>query len=155
MQSFRQYRQIRESVRAQYESKDLSRQRGNDATVGVLERNRQPSRRSISSQTLRSSLNPDPEKEGDGLSPPLDPDADNEHQQGLSETEGDAAIGDRLEEVETAGAHLGRSMTGVEVRQRTTREGKKGQNVFIVDFQGENDPINPHKWPYTKRIWAV
>lgn len=46
---------------------------------------------------------------------------------------------------------LGNVLTGVEVRKRSTREGGEG-NVFVVGWQGEDDPSDPHNWSYTKRI---
>lgn len=46
---------------------------------------------------------------------------------------------------------LGNVLTGIEVRKRSTREGGDG-NVFVVGFQDEHDPNNPHNWSLTKRI---
>jgi hypothetical protein len=41
---------------------------------------------------------------------------------------------------------LGHSLTGINVRGRTTHEGQKGGLVFVVGYQGANDPSNPHNW---------
>lgn len=52
------------------------------------------------------------------------------------------------------GTALGRALTGIQVRRRQTHEGGHGQ-VFVVGYQGENDPNDPHNWSYTKRIFAT
>lgn len=46
---------------------------------------------------------------------------------------------------------LGNVLTGIEVRRRTTKEGGDG-NVFVVGWQGPDDPSDPHNWSYAKRI---
>ena len=54
---------------------------------------------------------------------------------------------------ETAGPAFGRTLTGINVRSRTTNEGGHDRGkVFIVDYQGDNDPLNPHNWSITKRM---
>jgi hypothetical protein len=53
------------------------------------------------------------------------------------------------------GAALGVAMTGVDVRSRKTHEGDKGQMVFVVGFQGPDDPCNPHNWSFWKRIYCT
>jgi hypothetical protein len=50
---------------------------------------------------------------------------------------------------------LGHSLTGVNVRGRTTHEGQKGGLVFVVGYQGANDPSNPHNWGVTVRIMST
>ncbi|GAB7341783.1 hypothetical protein MBLNU457_g0114t1 [Dothideomycetes sp. NU457] len=52
------------------------------------------------------------------------------------------------------GHQLGRAMTGIEVRKRNTNEGGEG-NVFIVGYHDDNDPMNPHTWSNTKRIYIT
>ena len=45
----------------------------------------------------------------------------------------------------SVGTRLGLALTGINVRDRTTREGgDRSQQVFVVDYQGPNDPENPH-----------
>jgi hypothetical protein len=45
----------------------------------------------------------------------------------------------------TIGASLGRMLTGVDVRTRKTNEGGPDQGkVFVVGYQGPDDPLNPH-----------
>jgi hypothetical protein len=50
---------------------------------------------------------------------------------------------------------LGHSLTGVNVRGRTTHEGQKGGLVFVVGYQGEDDPSNPHNWGVAVRILST
>lgn len=45
----------------------------------------------------------------------------------------------------TAGAALGHSLTGVHARDRLTHEGK-GDKVFVVGWEGPDDPLNPRNW---------
>lgn len=52
---------------------------------------------------------------------------------------------------QSTGTALGMVLTGIEVRRRTTREGGDG-NVFVVGYEGPDDPNDPHHWPLTKRI---
>ncbi|KAL1296732.1 hypothetical protein AAFC00_000202 [Neodothiora populina] len=49
------------------------------------------------------------------------------------------------------GTSLGRAMTGVQVRRRKTHEGGEG-DVFIVGYEGHDDPQNPHNWTMWTRI---
>lgn len=63
------------------------------------------------------------------------------------------------DEVSRQGTALGHEMTGVDIRSRTTYEGKgqpeQSQKVFVVGYQGPDDPLNPHNWSYTTRITAT
>lgn len=45
----------------------------------------------------------------------------------------------------TARAALGHSLTGVHARDRLTHEGK-GEKVFVVGWEGPDDPLNPRNW---------
>jgi hypothetical protein len=51
----------------------------------------------------------------------------------------------------TARAALGHSLTGIHARDRATHEGK-GSQVFVVGWEGPNDPANPRNWTVTKRV---
>ena len=46
---------------------------------------------------------------------------------------------------------FGPTLSGVEARNRTTREGDKGAHVFVVGWM-HCDPHNPHNWSTTRRI---
>nr|POE69095.1 putative efflux pump kojt [Quercus suber] len=51
----------------------------------------------------------------------------------------------RVSTQKSSGTGLGNVLTGVDVRRRTTGEGGSG-NVFVVDWQGPDDPNSPHNW---------
>lgn len=53
-----------------------------------------------------------------------------------------------------SGTALGRMLTGIKIRKREESEGGEG-NVFIVDYQGEKDPMNPHNWGWGIRLWVT
>ena len=55
----------------------------------------------------------------------------------------------------STGATFGRAITGVNVRDRTTHEGEKGGLVFVVGYQGNDDPLNPHNWGVGIRIFST
>lgn len=56
---------------------------------------------------------------------------------------------------QSTGTNFGRAMTGVNVRDRTTNEGEKGGLVFVVGYQGEKDPLNPHNWDVGIRVFTT
>lgn len=56
---------------------------------------------------------------------------------------------------QSTGTALGQAMTGVDVRPRTTHEGGKGDLVFVVEYQGADDPSNPHNWGFGIRIFCT
>jgi hypothetical protein len=56
---------------------------------------------------------------------------------------------------QTTGTQLGISLTGIDVRSRTTNEGKELGKVFVVGYEGSNDPMNPHNWPFRTRVLAT
>ncbi len=56
----------------------------------------------------------------------------------------------------TLGTTLGVSLTGIEVRDRTTKEGGDAdRQVFVVGFHDANDPMNPHNWSKWTRVGAT
>ncbi|MCJ1312163.1 hypothetical protein MMC25_005837 [Agyrium rufum] len=64
----------------------------------------------------------------------------------------------RMERVSTSksiGTRLGATMTGVKVRRKTTKEGGGRDNVFVVSFHDEKDPMDPHNWSYLARWGAT
>jgi hypothetical protein len=54
--------------------------------------------------------------------------------------------------LEPVGTHLGIALTGVDVRSRTTIEDRSLGKVFIVGFDNEQDPNDPHNWSIVKRV---
>lgn len=54
------------------------------------------------------------------------------------------------------GASLGPTLTGVDVRDRTTNDGgDKDAKVFVVGYRGDNDSMNPHNWSFRVRLVAT
>lgn len=58
------------------------------------------------------------------------------------------------------GTNLGTALTGINLRDRTTQEGRSdptahGNKLFVVGYEGDRDPLNPHNWSYGTRIWAT
>ncbi|SMQ49745.1 unnamed protein product [Zymoseptoria tritici ST99CH_3D7] len=52
---------------------------------------------------------------------------------------------------QSGGTALGQVLSGIEVRKRAIREGGDG-NVFVVGYEGPDDPNDPHNWPTSRRI---
>ena len=48
---------------------------------------------------------------------------------------------------------LGRMMTGVSMRSKEY-DGQPGK-VFVVGYRGADDPLNPHNWSFSKRIFIT
>lgn len=56
----------------------------------------------------------------------------------------------------TMGTRLGLTLTGIDVRDRTTNEGgDQDRQVFVVGFEGDHDQMNPHNWSITRRMVAT
>lgn len=54
------------------------------------------------------------------------------------------------------GTKLGHALTGVNVRDRTSKEGGDlDRQVFVVDYAGDDDPMNPHNWSFGRRMGAT
>jgi multidrug resistance protein len=49
------------------------------------------------------------------------------------------------------GTALGTALSGIDVRARRTHEGGSG-SVFVVNWSGPNDPLNPHNWTRARRF---
>ena len=52
------------------------------------------------------------------------------------------------------GTAIGTTLTGIDIRDRNTKEGGDGK-VFVVGYDGENDMMNPHNWSFTTRLAAT
>lgn len=52
------------------------------------------------------------------------------------------------------GTALGTTLTGIDVRDRSTKEGGDGK-VFVVGYEGEKDIMDPHNWSSITRISAT
>jgi len=72
---------------------------------------------------------------------------------------GGGALGQSLSRASTQrtmGTRLGLTLTGIDVRDRTTNEGgDQDRQVFVVGFEGDHDQMNPHNWSITRRMVAT
>lgn len=56
----------------------------------------------------------------------------------------------------TTGTTLGLALSGIEVRDRTTKEGGQAAGqVFVVSYENEKDPMDPHNWSFPRRVCAT
>ena len=57
---------------------------------------------------------------------------------------------------QSRGTALGTTLTGISVRNRTTRDTNgPPQRVFVVGYEGPSDPLNPHNWSRATRLGAT
>jgi MFS family permease len=156
MQSFLQYRRFRATLGAQLTRKDGRIDQGlREEGIG----SEQWPSPAASSETTSEQTNTEQghtlkkiredEEKGEEQEPP------EEFDESLSEKEEHEGIPEdhlsRYSTQQSEGTALGRALTGVEVRRRKTHEGGEG-NVFVVGFEGPNDPMNPKTWSRTKRF---
>ncbi|OMP82458.1 putative transporter C11D3.05 [Diplodia seriata] len=57
--------------------------------------------------------------------------------------------------LEPLGTALGHALTGISVRSRTSQHPDGRGKIFIVGYEGENDPLDPHNWGYGTRAYAT
>lgn len=155
MQSFLQYRRFRATLQAQLERNNLrTTQQHLDQDAGKKE--------SLSSDISPSDGAPDPDLErGHALRNITEESEEKEdlpresHDSELEKEEEQGHIPEntlsRTTTQQSQGTALGRTLTGIEVRQRKTHEGGEG-NVFVVGYEGPNDLMNPKSWSRTKRF---
>lgn len=152
MQSLRQSRHLLSAVRAQVErDQDRARLR----TLAADRDSDQPSPAATPATIEEGRA--DPEKTAQEDAAPHRDSAESPPRPSSSSTgTGSSGASERLsntaQRVPTAGtqytarAALGHSLTGVHARDRVTHEGK-GDKVFIVGWEGPDDPLNPRNWP--------
>jgi multidrug resistance protein len=159
MQSFLQYRRFRTTIRAQLARNGVRTQAepSREEDVGDKELHSPAASSEGTSEhmttdhghALRNISEESEEKEAMEQEPPEEADesaSEKEEQEGISE--------DHLSRFSTQQSErtaLGRTLTGIEVRRRKTHEGGEG-NVFVVGYEGPNDPMNPKSWTRTKRF---
>lgn len=159
MQSLRQSRHLLSAVKAQVErDQDRARLR----TLDAAEDSEPPAATPAAAAAPSHDEKADPEKAGrdDDAEPPR------RHRRTSAESVGRASMSsssstnseeasDELSNAAqrvptaatqyTARAALGHSLTGVHARDRRTHEGK-GSKVFVVGWEGPDDPLNPRNW---------
>jgi MFS family permease len=157
MQSFLQFRRFRDAAQAQLERDNERLQRPNlhheseaaqspsshtseDSKVD-LEKGEHPVAADRTGG-LTQSGEPVEEKDEDELEEDDDDDFElSQHRSNLS----------RTTTQQSAGTALGTVLSGIEVRRRTTREGGDGR-VFVVGYESEEDPNDPHNWSTSRRF---
>lgn len=171
MQSFRQYRQLGRRIRDQLDKE----QRKTTAIQGSESTKRSqapepdnhhgdgfndPEKGDTSSITTPEAEEESEFVEARDLAPTQQPLCAKESLQSEPE-ESENALGASMSRLSTRsqrtiGTRLGLSLTGINVRDRTTNEGgEQDRQVFVVNFQGPDDPCNPHNWSKLTRIRAT
>ncbi|KAI4119251.1 MAG: hypothetical protein LQ338_007309 [Usnochroma carphineum] len=166
MQSIRQYRRFGAHVKAQYE-----RDREKAKALGEQKSESASPYSSTSTSTATElpvgtteddvrDLEKGKEAPGQGTPPPPPESADQAFQTRTQSRSHDLEDASRLQTLTSMGTNLGTALTGVNVRDRTTKEGSAGadaknQKVFVVGYEGEHDVLNPHNWSYGTRVWAT
>ena len=159
MQSFLQYRRFRKHVAAQYERDRVKAQalNGNETSTSASAFSSEATLHLAQNDVNTDSRDPEKAEFSKG--------GDEAHLQkneSTLESEPPAENAGRtpLDAVTTArtnqsiGTAIGTTLTGIEVRKRSTKEGGEG-NVFVVGYEGEKDSMNPRNWSKTTRIAAT
>lgn len=154
MQSFLQFRRLREVAQKQIDRKQ------NDSTAhDDLERGDSTSALHLSTASDETKYDSNEEivkgeelVEEPGLSG-INDEEDDDDDEGHDEKENKERRLDlsRATTQQSDGVALGQSLTGVEVRRRTSNEPGDGK-TFVVSWQGDADPENPHNWSAAKRM---
>ena len=163
MQSFLQYRRFRKHVEAQYERDRAKAQalNGDETSISTSTSSSAPTLPPTQNDVTTD--NRDPEKAEytkDGDEAHLHKNdsiqESGPHTEAFENAEGriplDAITTARTKQ--SMGTVIGTTLTGIEVRQRNTKEGGGG-TVFVVGYEGENDSMNPHNWSKITRIGAT
>lgn len=158
MQSFFQYRRFRATLEAQLARTDVpaakkelpdERSVGNPQWLSPAVSSEGTSEQSdVENGHVLRNIREEHEKEED-IPPPEgaeESESEKEEQEGMP-----VEPLSRFSTQQSQGTALGRTLTGIEVRRRKTHEGGEG-NVFVVGYEGPNDPMNPKSWSRTKRF---
>ena len=183
MQSFLQYRRFGKHVTRQYErdkskaealangkNSDLTSPSESDAsdTLGVTdptdlidtrdpEKAEQSNRRPLNLQHNLEGHDSKKEEEQEGLGQSYVPIHAAPTSTGASpggEAPEDMSRATTIPTGKSVGTALGTTLSGIDVRDRSTKEGGDGK-VFVVGYEGENDMMNPHNWSFLTRIAAT
>ncbi|KAK4555815.1 hypothetical protein LTR86_007035 [Recurvomyces mirabilis] len=179
MQSIRQYRRFRTTVKAQIE-RDKARARGlhsehhaRDSPLSS-EEDKTDLEKAESYHSLPHGVNPG--EVSPNLGPPVPgeevdimqhnqrpeqyEEAESPSQENLDQDDDDDELRQQRttlsrittqQSAMTDRTALGRALTGINIRKRSTKEGGEG-NVFIVGYEGPHDENDPHHWSYWTRI---
>ena len=180
MQSFLQYRRFREHVTRQYQrdkSKAEALANPNNSeftspssskavnTPGVFhapdhadardpEKGEQSNGQAFEAQDITETPSPEKdEDEGGGYAHIRTAPTSRRASRGGEATE-DMSRASTVPTKKSMGTALGTTLTGIDVRNRSTNEGGEGR-VFVVGFEGESDVLNPHNWSFSTRLAAT
>ena len=177
MQSFLQYRRFGKHVAAQYErDKSKAEALGDPDTSSVISPSSSKDEAS-SSANLDKTIEAqdyagtrDPEKGEQSPGPTQSHDLDGDKQDGGYEPIRATPSGrqgpiaeEEMEHMSRAsttatrkslGTALGTTLTGINVRDRSSNEGGEGK-VFVVGYEGEKDIMNPHNWSFVTKFGAT
>lgn len=141
MQSLLQYRRAGAAAQAQIE-RDLEKVRVTDRKKFQHDNAKTPPDGHVTGDVERASSDKDPSLRSE-------PDRE--------DIENSPAPVQRSRTIETVQTHqsegvaLGQVLTGIHVRHRHAHEGHGGR-VFVVDWEGPSDPLDPHNWSVGRRI---
>ncbi|KAI1339868.1 major facilitator superfamily transporter [Xylariaceae sp. FL0016] len=158
MQSYLQFRKIRLAVKAQVE-RDVEKARLVTLDSRVP---RPPGNKNHGTGQAGSCRDTDARCDGpahgSGILDDENVDSEEDRDESASDSSSsDSVLAERVPTCATvrtqysARAALGHSMTGIHARDRRTHEGK-GSKVFVVGWEGPDDPLNPRNWPVSKKI---
>ena len=179
MQSFFQYRRFAKHVARQYErDKAKAEALANPDSVGLTSSSSSSSHTPEAGDATNHVDTRDPEVGEQSTAQPLvagnhartdDPEKEEEAGEGYApiqaEQSGDVTSHDAQASEDmsrtltaatrkTTGTAMGKTLTGIDVRDRSTKEGGNGK-VFVVGYEGENDILDPHNWSFTTRFAAT
>ncbi|KAF2144652.1 uncharacterized protein K452DRAFT_325166 [Aplosporella prunicola CBS 121167] len=166
MQSLLQFRRMGQTVQAQVQ-RDLEKAQHitirpqpavTETQTATPEPRPQSSHSEIQQQADQREEEEKEQKEKENaLEPTASNDSSSSSDSSVSSAEGDNVDIERVATAATAHtqytarAALGHSLTGIHARDRRTHEGK-GEQVFVVGWEGESDPLNPRNWSHVRRI---
>ncbi|KAE9368694.1 MFS general substrate transporter [Stipitochalara longipes BDJ] len=176
MQSYLAYKRFGKHARAQYE-RDRKRaealERGNAEDGGIGPEGGELGHRdsSIDADSLSTDV-PSGDQGPDSRDPEkAEQPGNSDENVDQGEERGGMERNNTLETIRTTqsfGTRMGHAMTGIEVRElskemtkrRTRTSGRINTNektperekVFVVGYESEKDPLNPHNWSYSTRI---
>ena len=167
MQSFIQYRKFRSALQIQLE-KDKDKAHGIEPHTRTAGSEQSPSSATSDDSKVdleKGGSSSDPTDGGRGpngtkasILGPGEKEEKEQEQEPEDDDDDDFELGhnfrntlSRTTTQQSAGTALGRVVTGINIRRRTTREGGDG-NVFVVGYESESDPLDPHNWSFAHKI---
>jgi hypothetical protein len=166
MQSFLQYRRFGKHARDQYE-RDRKRAQALDGGDAENDGRAEDFEEAKTHQSSSIDNSPTPDSRDPEKAELPGNDCSNGQNDGGEVERG--ATADTLKSTQSFGTRMGHVLSGIEVRQlskeltrtRTSRSGKQNEKgkeretVFVVGYESENDPLNPHKWSLATRIFST